>query len=355
MGSARHLGRKVTVGLSSLVLAATGIAYLSIATPSTVGAAIAGSRTLLDVEGHSVVTDDPSCGWVGDNCRSYPVRLTAGTYLQVQLLSTVGYTRVELRNTVDEMGYTSTTSEEGFSSFFEFEVEDTGDYVLWAGSYEETTYDLYAFETPTTLANVPLPTTIKDEFDGRTTRRSSSKDGGYFDAVTFNGTQGQRVTVTFTKPGEDNAQVFLSDTDGNDIATAEGDQTATLTQGLTTSGRHTVTIQGTTQGAYTLTLVDPDAPIVKPAPAKVAVKSVSLSKKKVKVRKGKKVTLRATVLPANATQKAVRWKSSKPKVASVKKGVVKGKRKGKAVITVTTVDGGKKAKVTVKVRKARKR
>lgn len=81
------------------------------------------------------------------------------------------------------------------------------------------------------------------------------------------------------------------------------------------------------------------------------VKSVKLDKKSAAVKKGKKLTLKVTVTPYDATNKNVTWKSSDKKVATVtSKGVVKGVKKGKATITVTTKDGGKKAtcKVTVK-------
>ncbi|MBR2669635.1 MAG: Ig-like domain-containing protein [Solobacterium sp.] len=65
-----------------------------------------------------------------------------------------------------------------------------------------------------------------------------------------------------------------------------------------------------------------------------------------------KVTLTETVLPDNATDKSVTWKSSNTKVATVSsKGVVTAKKGGTCTITVTTNDGGFKAtsKITVKV------
>ena len=83
----------------------------------------------------------------------------------------------------------------------------------------------------------------------------------------------------------------------------------------------------------------------------ISVKSVKLNKKSITVKKGKKLTLKATISPSNATNKRVTWKSSNKKIATVSsKGVVKGVKKGKATITVTTKDGKKTAscKVTVK-------
>ena len=56
--------------------------------------------------------------------------------------------------------------------------------------------------------------------------------------------------------------------------------------------------------------------------------------------------------PANAVNKAVKFKSSNKKVATVsKKGVIKAKKKGKATITITTVEGNVKAKIKVTVKK----
>ena len=81
------------------------------------------------------------------------------------------------------------------------------------------------------------------------------------------------------------------------------------------------------------------------------VKSVKLNKKKLTLKVGKTYKLKATVKPKNAENKAVTFKSSNKKVATVaKNGKVKAKAKGKCTITVTTKDGKKtaKCKITVK-------
>ena len=58
------------------------------------------------------------------------------------------------------------------------------------------------------------------------------------------------------------------------------------------------------------------------------------------LQKGKRFTIKATVTSATATNKSVKWKSSKKSVASVtSKGVVKGKKIGTAYITATAKDG----------------
>ncbi len=77
---------------------------------------------------------------------------------------------------------------------------------------------------------------------------------------------------------------------------------------------------------------------------------VKLNKKTLTLKKGKKASLKATISPKNTTNKKLKWSSSKPKIASVtQKGVVKGLKKGKATITVKTVNG-KKATCKVQVK-----
>lgn len=85
------------------------------------------------------------------------------------------------------------------------------------------------------------------------------------------------------------------------------------------------------------------------SPPPVAPTSVKLNYKKVTTNVGKKLTLKATISPSNATSKTVKWSSSNRKIASVnKKGVVKAVKKGSAVITCVT-SNGKKASCKVKV------
>ena len=82
----------------------------------------------------------------------------------------------------------------------------------------------------------------------------------------------------------------------------------------------------------------------------VRVKSVKLNKTRASVARGYTITLKPTINPSNATNKAVSWKSSNTKIATVSsKGVVKGIKKGTVNIIVTTADGKKTAvcKVTV--------
>ena len=72
-----------------------------------------------------------------------------------------------------------------------------------------------------------------------------------------------------------------------------------------------------------------------------AVTSVMLNKDALSLTVGETATLVATILPKDATNKAVTWMSSDSIVATVSnKGLVKALKSGIAVITVITKDGG---------------
>lgn len=86
----------------------------------------------------------------------------------------------------------------------------------------------------------------------------------------------------------------------------------------------------------------------------VAVNSVSISQETLSLLTGEKATLRATVLPENATDKSVRWSSNATSYATVdaETGEVTAIASGTAEITVTTKDGNKTAKCVVTVSEA---
>ena len=94
---------------------------------------------------------------------------------------------------------------------------------------------------------------------------------------------------------------------------------------------------------------DDTKPAEKPDKKTVKAKKVVVNKKRIVLKKGEKVKLKAKLKPANATEK-VTFKSSNKKVAKVtKNGVVKAVKKGKCKITVKTASGKKAVvKVTVK-------
>ncbi len=114
-------------------------------------------------------------------------------------------------------------------------------------------------------------------------------------------------------------------------------------------------VRGTVAGDATITVKAGDKTAtctvtVKPAASStVSVTGVTLNKNTATLTVGKTEKLSATVAPTNATEKAVTWKSSNDKVATVKDGTVTAVAVGSADITVTTKDGNKTAtcKVTV--------
>ena len=116
--------------------------------------------------------------------------------------------------------------------------------------------------------------------------------------------------------------------DGLVTAVAAGDAVITVT---TDDGGKTATCAVTVKGKT------------------VPVTSVSLDQTSLDLFVGDKATLVATVLPENATNKAVTWLSSNDNVVTVADGAVEAVGSGEAVITVKTVDGNKTAECSVKV------
>ena len=81
----------------------------------------------------------------------------------------------------------------------------------------------------------------------------------------------------------------------------------------------------------------------------VAVEKVTISESSLSLKTGEEVKLTATVLPENATNTTLVWKSGNPSVASVTDGVVKGLSEGTSTVTVSSEDGSKSASCLVSV------
>ena len=152
---------------------------------------------------------------------------------------------------------------------------------------------------------------------------------------------GQTVTLEATVAPVDATNKAVTWKSSNPaVATVEG---GTVT--AVANGTATITVT-TVDGGKT----DTCAVTVNIPPAVVNVTGVTLNTTEVELNAvGETATLVATVAPADATNKAVTWKSSNPAVATVENGVVTAKANGTATITVTTVDGGKKATCAVTV------
>ena len=81
---------------------------------------------------------------------------------------------------------------------------------------------------------------------------------------------------------------------------------------------------------------------------KVKVESVAVSKQAISLDLGQEETVKATVLPDNATDKTVTWSSSDTSVATVSNGKIVAVGSGTATITATA--GEKTATVSVTVK-----
>lgn len=79
--------------------------------------------------------------------------------------------------------------------------------------------------------------------------------------------------------------------------------------------------------------------IVEMAPPTILATSVALNQTEAEMTEGETLTLTATVLPDDATDKTVTWASSDENVATVVDGVVTAVAEGTATITATTADG----------------
>ncbi len=85
-----------------------------------------------------------------------------------------------------------------------------------------------------------------------------------------------------------------------------------------------------------------------PKPEEVKVTGISPSATAVTVKVGESITLTASVVPSNATNQTVNWKSSDPAIATVNAGTISGKSAGSATITAESPDGPSASiKVTV--------
>ncbi len=81
----------------------------------------------------------------------------------------------------------------------------------------------------------------------------------------------------------------------------------------------------------------------------IPVSRVSLSKTSASIRLGARLQLIAKILPTTASIKTVTWSSSNNTIATVVNGLIRGVKKGTAIITVRTTNGNKTARCIVKI------
>ncbi len=123
---------------------------------------------------------------------------------------------------------------------------------------------------------------------------------------------------------------------------SSNENVATVEDGVVTaksSGKTTITVKTNDSGktAQCVVLVP------------VSVTGIELNKDNVSIDIGDTTTIKATVLPTNATNKNVIWRSSNENIVTVKDGVITAISEGNAVITAITEDEGKSAECNVTV------
>ena len=146
------------------------------------------------------------------------------------------------------------------------------------------------------------------------------------------------ITITVGSTETIKATIEPEDADNQNITwTSDNPEVATVNE----KGK----VTGVKAGKAVITVITEDGE--KTATCKVTVKDKEINVTEVKLNKtqtsilvGANETLVATVLPENATNQKVSWKSSDEAVATVdENGKVTGVKAGEAAITVTTEDG----------------
>ena len=153
--------------------------------------------------------------------------------------------------------------------------------------------------------------------------------------------EGDEITLTATvsPANATNKNVSWSSSDNTVATVADGKVTALK------AGTVTITVT-TADGGKTASC----SVTVKPRVINVSSVEISASPANLSMLVGDEFTFAAKVLPENATDKSVTWKSSATNVISIDAaGKAKALSPGESVITATSADGGKSSSVTVKV------
>ena len=165
--------------------------------------------------------------------------------------------------------------------------------------------------------------------------------------VTVTGITLDKNTLEMTAGGETAAlvaTVLPEDATSKDVTwTSSAPTIATVANGIVTPVSEGSAIITATAGDFsaecTVTVVA----------AKVAVTGVALDQHELTLNVKETGTLKATLVPENATNKALTWSSSAEAVATVEDGVVTAVAMGTTTITVATEDGGFTDSCTVTV------
>ena len=159
------------------------------------------------------------------------------------------------------------------------------------------------------------------------------------DSASINVNETLTLTATVLPNNATNRKVTWSSSNSNIASVSNG-----TVRGVS-EGNATITVT-TDDGGFTATC---EVTVTIPAP--VAVTGVTLNKSQTSVDIGSSVSLVATVVPSNASNKNVSWTSGNTSIATVNNGIVVGVAEGTTSVTVTTEDGGFTACCNVTVTK----
>ena len=217
--------------------------------------------------------------------------------------------------------------------------------VTWSSSDESVaSVDSYGKVTAKSAGSATITVTAADETKGTKTATCS--------LTVVNDTPTPTPTPTPTK------YAVTVTTDGHGTATASPSSassgtkvtlTATPNQGYAFKEWQSsdVTISGST---FTMPSKNVSVKAVfEESSTTVPVTGITISDSELKLKAGGTVTLTASVVPSNATNRSVSWSSSDSSIVSVSDGKLTAKAAGTAVVTVTSQDGGFTATCTVTV------
>ena len=165
--------------------------------------------------------------------------------------------------------------------------------------------------------------------------------------------EGDNTTLTATYSAEVSNSLLQWSSSDESVATVADGQVRAVRRGnavitvVSANGIYAaecaVSVQATPDPAPT---PDPDPT---PTPDPIYVTRVELDQSELALSLGDSYTLKATVHPYDADNKAITWRSSDETVATVEGGTVKAMGAGTATITVRTEDGGHTATCVVTV------
>jgi uncharacterized protein YjdB len=150
------------------------------------------------------------------------------------------------------------------------------------------------------------------------------------------GTGETELLIATVEPAEATLKEVIWTISNSQIATVVNGTVTALTEGR--ANIIVTTVDGTKSDTCALEVYK-----------KIYVTGVELNKTELKLAAGDTITLKAKVLPTNASNKNVTWKSSNAAVASVNEnGFITAKSDGDAIITVTTEESSYTADCEVK-------